>query len=140
MEQCSPRTPHEFARLGGDQQELSDTWGCHILLKGRITTITSPDALPVSVNTGNSFAATVNSGDVLAGIIGALVALPELPEHPEERTAKGTMQRMLLSAVAIHAHAAALAAKQPEGYAPTTANQIAQAISRAIAKLNARSL
>lgn len=135
-------TPHagEFARLGGDQQELSDTWGCHILLKGRITTITSPNALPVSVNTGNSFAATAGSGDVLAGIIGALVALPELPERPEERTAKGTMQRMLLSAVAIHAHAAALAAKQPEGYAPTTANQIAQAISRAIAKLNARSL
>jgi hydroxyethylthiazole kinase-like uncharacterized protein yjeF len=125
-------TPHagEFARLGGDQQDLSDTWGCHILLKGRITTITSPNALPVSVNTGNSFAATAGSGDVLAGIIGALVALRD--ECP--------MQRMLLSAVAIHAHAAALAAKQPEGYAPTTANQIAQAISRAIAKLSARSL
>lgn len=135
-------TPHagEFARLGGDQQELSDAWGCHILLKGRITTITSPNALPVSVNTGNSFAATAGSGDVLAGIIGALVALPEPPEYPEERRAISTMQRRLLSAVAIHAHAAALAAKQPEGYAPTTAYEIAQAISRAIAKLNARSL
>src|SRR5699024_11306272 len=95
-------TPHagEFARLGGSsQQQLSDDWGCHILLKGRITTITSPNALPVSVNTGNSFAATAGSGDVLAGVIGALLA------HRAAHDEKSSMQRTLLSAVALHAHA-----------------------------------
>ena len=133
-------TPHagEFARLGGSQQELSDQWGCHILLKGRITTITSPQALPVSVNAGNSFAATAGSGDVLAGIIGALVA-----HRAKQSEAQHSMQRTLLSAVALHAHAAALAAAQPAdnapaGYAPTTAMAIARAISPAIAKLSAR--
>ena len=131
-------TPHagEFARLGGSQQELSDQWGCHILLKGRITTITSPQALPVSVNTGNSFAATAGSGDVLAGIIGALVA--HRAKQSEQHLAQHSMQRTLLSAVALHAHAADLAAAQPAGYAPTTAMAIARAISPAIAKLNAR--
>nr|WP_205908514.1 bifunctional ADP-dependent NAD(P)H-hydrate dehydratase/NAD(P)H-hydrate epimerase [Corynebacterium ammoniagenes] len=142
-------TPHagEFARLGGSQQELSDQWGCHILLKGRITTITSPQALPVSVNTGNSFAATAGSGDVLAGIIGALVA-HRAKQSEAPRPAQHSMQRTLLSAVALHAHAAALAAAQPADnapadnapadYAPTTAMAIARAISPAIAKLSAR--
>ena len=128
-------TPHagEFARLGGSsQQQLSDDWGCHILLKGRITTITSPNALPVSVNTGNSFAATAGSGDVLAGVIGALLA------HRAAHDEKSSMQRTLLSAVALHAHAAALAARHEEGYAPTTAMAIASALHRAIAKLSHR--
>lgn len=135
-------TPHagEFARLSAaagtelSQQELSEQLGCHILLKGRITAITSPGIKPVSVNTGNSFAATAGSGDVLAGILGALLALPE----DNTTNTESTVQRRLLSAVAIHAHAAALAAKQPEGYAPTTAMGIAQAVGRSIAKLSAR--
>lgn len=133
-------TPHagEFARLGGkSQQQLSDELGCHILLKGRITTITSPHELPVSINTGNSFAATAGSGDVLAGVIGALLARRSV-HHPTQDSMQPSMQETLLSAVAIHAHAAALSAKQPEGYAPTTAMAIATALSRAIAKLNNR--
>ncbi|WP_233189976.1 bifunctional ADP-dependent NAD(P)H-hydrate dehydratase/NAD(P)H-hydrate epimerase [Corynebacterium sp. J010B-136] len=133
-------TPHagEFARLGGkSQQQLSDELGCHILLKGRITTITSPHELPVSVNTGNSFAATAGSGDVLAGVIGALLAWHSV-HRPTQDSMQHSMQETLLSAVAIHAHAAALSAKQPEGYAPTTAMAIATALSRAIAKLNTR--
>ena len=133
-------TPHagEFARLGGkSQQQLSDELGCHILLKGRITTITSPHELPVSINTGNSFAATAGSGDVLAGVIGALLAWRSV-HHPTQDSMQPSMQETLLSAVAIHAHAAALSAKQPEGYAPTTAMAIATALSQAIAKLNNR--
>lgn len=132
-------TPHtgEFARLQGEsqksQQELSDAWGCHILLKGRITRITSPGALPVSVNTGNSFAATAGSGDVLAGIIGALLAKDGADDTTGATKGADSMQRLLLSAVAIHAHAAAHAARREHGYAPTRAMKIAEAISNAIA-------
>ncbi|QPK79079.1 NAD(P)H-hydrate dehydratase [Corynebacterium lizhenjunii] len=95
-----------------------------VLLKGRITTIADPDGGLWAVNTGNSFAATAGSGDVLAGLLGALLAQGGQAAH-----------QCVLSAIAIHAHAAALAAWTPEGYAGASASRIANALPRATAKL-----
>lgn len=76
-------TPHdgEFRRLGGDPspetryasaKELARRWGVTVLLKGHRTLIVSPDRTWLNT-TGNPGMATGGSGDVLAGIILALM-------------------------------------------------------------------
>ena len=82
-------TPHdgEFARLGGIIGEdrmaaaaaLADDLGCVVLLKGHETCVT--DGVDVYINpTGNPGMAVGGSGDVLAGVITALLGagLPPL--------------------------------------------------------------
>ena len=75
-------TPHggEFARLGGDAQEdrqaaaeaMAKDLGCIVLLKGHHTVIT--DGSTTYINpTGNPGMAVGGSGDVLAGMITALL-------------------------------------------------------------------
>ena len=75
-------TPHggEFARLGGDAsgdrvaaaESFAQKYGCILLLKGHQTVIT--DGINSYVNqTGNPGMAVGGSGDVLAGIITAIV-------------------------------------------------------------------
>lgn len=78
-------TPHagEFARLtgaavGGDRvgavRGLAEDWGVTVLLKGRATIIASPGKATLVNDAGGDWAATPGSGDVLSGIIGALLA------------------------------------------------------------------
>ncbi|MGH3678503.1 MAG: NAD(P)H-hydrate dehydratase, partial [Mycobacterium sp.] len=78
-------TPHagEFARLAGAPpgddrvaatRRLAEHLGATVLLKGNVTVIAEPGG-PVYLNpAGQSWAATAGSGDVLSGIIGALLA------------------------------------------------------------------
>src|SRR4029450_3915471 len=78
-------TPHagEFARLAGSppgdgrvaaSRKLADRLGATVLLKGNVTIVAEPGG-PVYLNpAGQSWAATAGSGDVLSGIIGALLA------------------------------------------------------------------
>jgi len=77
-------TPHdrEFARLAGDvgpdrvaaTRRAASRFGAVVLLKGHTTVIAAPDGR-VLVNPGRSaWPATAGSGDVLSGIIGALLA------------------------------------------------------------------
>ncbi len=81
-------TPHdgEFARLTGEApptvyaeraecvRAAAQKFNCVVLLKGAPTLIASPDG-EVHLNpTGNSGMATGGSGDVLSGVIGALLA------------------------------------------------------------------
>ena len=78
-------TPHagEFARLAGAPpgddrvaatRRLADQFGATVLLKGNVTVIAEPGG-PVYLNpAGQSWAATAGSGDVLSGVIGALLA------------------------------------------------------------------
>jgi hydroxyethylthiazole kinase-like uncharacterized protein yjeF len=84
-------TPHagEFARFTGSRvgddrvsavAALANELGVTVLLKGRATLIASPGG-PVFVNeAGSSWAATAGSGDVLSGVIGALVAAGIAPD------------------------------------------------------------
>ncbi|GMG90185.1 NAD(P)H-hydrate dehydratase [Cupriavidus metallidurans] len=82
-------TPHplEAARLLGstvaDIQRnrlaaaaaLATRWQATIVLKGSGTVIASPDGAPPAINpTGNAALSTAGTGDVLAGMIGALIA------------------------------------------------------------------
>ncbi|MEU4598220.1 NAD(P)H-hydrate dehydratase [Nocardia sp. NPDC023988] len=83
-------TPHagEFARLAGTSPDpdrvaavraLAEQWGVTVLLKGRATIIATPGETTLVSDAGASWAATAGSGDVLAGIIGALLAAGKPP-------------------------------------------------------------
>ena len=82
-------TPHdgEFQRLGGDPSPalryesakgLARTWGVTILLKGHRTLIVGPEKTYLNA-TGNPGMATGGSGDVLAGILLALLGQGAAP-------------------------------------------------------------
>ncbi|WP_101557241.1 NAD(P)H-hydrate dehydratase [Brevibacterium aurantiacum] len=58
----------------GWAQRAAQSSGCIVLLKGHQTVIAAPDGFFVLPATGPASLATAGSGDVLAGIIGALVA------------------------------------------------------------------
>ena len=78
-------TPHdgEFAMLGGDvhapgridaTRDLASRTGCTILRKGPTTIVADPEGSVYLVMSGDQRLATAGSGDVLAGIIGAMLA------------------------------------------------------------------
>lgn len=128
-------TPHagEFARLAGNPpgddrigacRKLADTFGATVLLKGNVTVVADPGG-PVYLNpAGQSWAATAGSGDVLSGMIGALLAAG-LPAAEAAATA-----------AFVHARAAALSAADPgPGDAPTSASRIVPHIRAAVAAL-----
>ncbi len=77
-------TPHngEFARLGGDltacarldaARNFAREHGCVLVLKGHRTIVAAPDGRAAVNTTGNSGMAKGGSGDVLAGMILALL-------------------------------------------------------------------
>lgn len=128
-------TPHagEFARLAGNPpgddrvdacRKLADTLGATVLLKGNVTVIADPGG-PVYLNpAGQSWAATAGSGDVLSGMIGALLA-SGLPAA-----------EAAAAAAFVHARAASLSAADPgPGEAPTSASRIVPHVRAALAAL-----
>ncbi len=128
-------TPHagEFARLAGHPpgtdrvaaaRGLADRFGATVLLKGNVTVIAEPSG-PVYLNpAGGSWAATAGSGDVLSGMIGALLA-SGLPAG-----------KAAAAAAFVHTRAAAASAADPgPGDTPTSASRILAHIRTAIAEL-----
>ncbi|ULN36713.1 NAD(P)H-hydrate dehydratase [Mycolicibacterium smegmatis] len=128
-------TPHagEFARLAGAPpgadrvaaaRELAERLGVTLLLKGNVTVIATPGATTYLNPAGQSWAATAGSGDVLSGIVGALLA-SGLP--PGEAAA---------AAAFVHARAANLsAADAGPRPVPTSASRILVHVRAAIAAL-----
>ncbi len=84
-------TPHdrEFARFGMEVGEdrlgaarcLAADLGCVVLLKGNATVVADADGTAFVNATGTSWLATAGTGDVLSGIIGALLAHRVRPLH-----------------------------------------------------------
>ena len=94
-----------------------------VLLKGSTTVIAPPDGLdPVLVNTtGTPWLATAGTGDVLAGLAGALLAQGLLPPQAA------------ITAAYLHGLAARLAARgqdteHTEGQAPIGASDVVRAL------------
>ncbi|BBY79880.1 NAD(P)H-hydrate dehydratase [Mycolicibacterium pulveris] len=128
-------TPHagEFARLAGSPpgqdrvgatRRLADRFGATVLLKGHVTVIVEPGG-PVCLSPAHqSWAATAGSGDVLSGMIGALLAAG-LPAG-----------EAAAAAAFVHSRAANLSALDPGPQAaPTSASRILAHIRSAIASL-----
>ncbi len=104
--------------------------GVCVLLKGSTTVIAPPDGLdPVLVNTtGTPWLATAGTGDVLAGLAGALLAQGLLPPQAA------------ITAAYLHGLAARLAARgqdteRTEGQAPIGASDVVRALPLAFRAL-----
>lgn len=107
---------------------LAGALHCTVLLKGRVTVVADGTEMLAArlFDAGSSWAATAGAGDVLAGIVGALLA-----------QGRDAVEACLV-ALQIHAVAASTSAETPAGPAPTSASRIAAAIPEAIAALSAR--
>ncbi|MDN5932412.1 MAG: NAD(P)H-hydrate dehydratase [Pseudonocardia sp.] len=123
-------TPHagEFARIAGDvgpdrvaaARRAAADLGVTVLLKGHATVVADPDGRALIHPSTSSWAATAGSGDVLSGILGALLAAGLEPWW-----AAGC-------AAFVHARAADLAAAG----APAPASALQAAIPEAIRSLS----
>jgi hydroxyethylthiazole kinase-like uncharacterized protein yjeF len=130
-------TPHagEYERfdlgpVGSDRvgatRRLAEALGAVVLLKGHVTVIALPSGATYLNPAGGSWAATAGSGDVLSGIIGALLAAGL---GPGEAAA---------AAAFVHARAADLSAADPGPVpVPTSASRILAHIRAALATLTA---
>lgn len=111
-------TPHrgEFSRLclaveidhgTASPSELAAKLGVTVLLKGSITTIATPAGRVLSVGPATPWLATAGTGDVLAGVLGALVAThaDTVRERPELLAELGA------SAAVLHDTAARVASR-----------------------------
>ena len=124
-------TPHagEFDRLFGTQPnhearlakaiEMAHNYNILIILKGRYTAIVRPDGKIYFNSSGNPAMATPGSGDVLTGLLAAMLAQGYKPEIAA------------LLAVYIHGYAGDMAA-ETEGQYGVTAGDIAANIGKAI--------
>lgn len=136
-------TPHagELARLR-EQLQLKSTGdravaaaetaarlGGTVLLKGAQTLIASPDGAIIAVEAATGWMATAGTGDVLAGILGALIAAN--PDAPLAETAA--------AGAWLHGYAGRVAAGMTQGDSrhghPIVAMDVAEALPRAIADL-----
>jgi hydroxyethylthiazole kinase-like uncharacterized protein yjeF len=99
---------------------LASLTGQTVLLKGNVTTIADIQGAVLQTPPANPALATAGSGDVLAGIIGALFA------SNFEKVAAGelSLAQLALAAALLHAEAGALAAKD----GPVAALDIAEAV------------
>lgn len=143
-QQSTVLTPHdgEFARLRKaagvaestrfeETLTLAAALRATIVRKGRITLVAPEDEphLIHAVDAGHSWAATPGSGDVLAGIMGAHLALAAARTPYADAAIAATTT----GAVTVHALAAALAADTPFGEATAPASRIAEHIRNATA-------
>ncbi|MPR00224.1 NAD(P)H-hydrate dehydratase [Modestobacter sp. I12A-02628] len=97
-------TPHdrEFARIAGDvgpdrlaaARRAAADLGCTVLLKGSATVVADADGSAFVNGTGTPYLATAGTGDVLAGVLGALLASAAVTGLPAVEAA----------AVAAHVH------------------------------------
>ncbi|MFT9509202.1 NAD(P)H-hydrate dehydratase [Mycobacteroides abscessus subsp. abscessus] len=128
-------TPHagEFARLAGGPpgpdrvdaaRSLAVRLKATVLLKGNVTVIARPDGTAYVNRAHGSWAATAGSGDVLAGVIGALLS-----------AGIGADKAAAMGAY-VHARAAAAAAADPgPGKAPISASRLLGHLRWAIAEI-----
>ena len=128
-------TPHagELARMLGvargvveaeqlrHAREAARRYDTTVLLKGRHSLVARPDGAVRATTTGTPWLATAGAGDVLAGLIGALLAAGL---EPYDAASAGSW---------LHGAAATLAAKG----GPLTARQVAEALPAAVRALPA---
>lgn len=139
-------TPHdrEHARLrelqglprpAGDRRadavETAAALGAAVLLKGARTVIATPSGWTTVVAEGTPWLAAAGTGDVLAGVLGALVAGAVARGRVADADDLGPLAA---TAAWLHGRAARLAAASVGG-GPITALDVAEALPRAVAEV-----
>jgi NAD(P)H-hydrate repair Nnr-like enzyme with NAD(P)H-hydrate dehydratase domain len=99
-----------------------------VLLKGSRTVVAEPEGIMLEVTAQSSWAATAGSGDVLGGILGALLAT-----NSEEAQRSGPPFAARIAATAAYLHQ--LAAQRASRGGPIAALDIAEALPQTIATL-----
>ncbi len=107
--------------------------GACVVLKGSVTVVAGPDGWCRALPAATPWLATAGTGDVLAGVIGALVA-GAAATRTLEVTALGPIAA---TGALLHARAAALAVSAVGG-GPITALDVAAALPRAVGALLAQ--
>ena len=108
--------------------------GATVLLKGATTLVVAPSGAVFSQAEATPWMATAGSGDVLAGVLGSLLA--QLADHEEGFAAQGIAGRDRwagIAAVAASLHGRA--GQRASGGGPVTAGAIAQALPGAMREL-----
>ena len=131
-------------------REICRLSGATVLLKGATTLIAAPHHPLVSVDSGPGWMATAGSGDVLAGVLGAVLAGAAARWEREvgcaaagADSAQGVLVDSVAAGVRLHALAGAYAAAIPQGAGgmgagghPVAALDIAAALGPARLELN----
>ncbi|WP_406688654.1 NAD(P)H-hydrate dehydratase [Saccharopolyspora sp. ID03-671] len=131
-------TPHagEFARLAGAElgadrvraaREVAARCDAFVLLKGNTTVIAAPDGRVLVNDARQAWPATAGSGDVLTGLIGALLAT-----GVEPLLACGYAAHVHSLAAEIAAHGASGDGPRSEAGAPIGASALLEAVPAAI--------
>lgn len=111
--------PAEIASL------LSDLTGQVVLLKGSMTQIAISGFEPIESGPGSAYLATAGTGDVLAGMIGALLAKAV---SEKINLTVGVAAEIALIATQLHSEAAEIAAGKGQFGASSVADAISEAI------------
>lgn len=104
--------------------------GVAVLLKGAVTHVCDPDGDRYTVTARTHWLATAGTGDVLGGILGALVAT----HHRELATDAEVLTELAATAAWLHAEAA-LRASAAFGGGPITALDVAEAVPAVVGAL-----
>lgn len=122
---------------------LAARLGATVLLKGSTTLVASASGSLLTVGPATPWLATAGTGDVLAGILGALTAA----HAAAVRADPGLLARIAATGALLHDAAARLAARDPAGEPrtgglvarasrPITAMDVARALPQAVAQLS----
>jgi len=134
LERTLERTTSPFTRdeiradAAAAASRAAETLGVTVLLKGAVTHVASPGGEPISVSLGTPWLATAGSGDVLGGVLGALLAT-----HAADIEERGHAALAELAATAAALHG--LAAVKASGGGPIAALDIARALPGVVAAL-----
>ncbi|MBK0420118.1 NAD(P)H-hydrate dehydratase [Leucobacter sp. CSA1] len=132
--------PPRIDALASAASRLAECLGVAVLLKGSTTVTATPGGQTMLSGPATPWLATAGTGDVLAGILGALIAANAavVREDPEVLGAIGASAAVLHDAAARRASgdAAPGEAESPRG-GPITAADVAAALPAAIAELRA---
>jgi NAD(P)H-hydrate repair Nnr-like enzyme with NAD(P)H-hydrate dehydratase domain len=110
--------------------QTAEATGAVVLLKGSTTVVAAPGGWAVEVAAGTPWLATAGTGDVLAGVIGALVASAVASARVTDAS---SLASFAAAGAWLHGHAGRLASAE-RGGGPVTALDVAEALPRAVAE------
>jgi hydroxyethylthiazole kinase-like uncharacterized protein yjeF len=124
---ADPASPADAAAAAAG---TAATLGVTVLLKGSVTHVAAPDGAVLRVSAPTSWLATAGTGDVLAGILGAVLAARAADAEPD------VPDLAAVAATAAWVHGAAgAAASRTRGGGPVTALDVADAVAGVVGEL-----
>lgn len=111
-------------------RSTAEATGAAVLLKGFETLVASPAGDVVTVAAATPWLATAGTGDVLAGVVGALVAAAAAGDRVMDAS---SLAPLAAAGAWLHGRAGVLAS-EAQGGGPVTALDVADALPRAVAE------